>query len=356
MKKALIVLLALACVAGLAFADGATPSWSVANLYGFAFGVNNAGNTLVGWDYAQVGNSRTRLTFKYTAADGNVGFVSRLQFTGIVAGNMIWNRLYGFGKLFGGLLTVKGGILDDYTIATADWFNFGNADKVPGLEFILTPISGLNVAFYQKLPSPTAPGNGASANGDIVGLAYEMPNVVAVQAGAVLDFVNTAASGHQVYFGFNVTAVPNLTAILEANVSLFNGSTPIQLEENVGYTMGALTVGVRAGEYTDSTGFDWGVEPTVTYKVDDNLAVNAIVNVYNAGNSAVPIGTGVGNVIFYGPVDAGVLASGPAKTMLFGGGVFVTYTLGGFMLTVGDYYGADTTQGNLFYVNADVNL
>ncbi len=26
-------------------------------------------------------------------------------------------------------------ILDDYTVATADWFNFGAADKVPGLEF-----------------------------------------------------------------------------------------------------------------------------------------------------------------------------------------------------------------------------
>ena len=59
-----------------------------------------------------------------------------------------------WGKLFDGLLTVKGGQLDDYGFGTKDWFNFGtlsgqDAYVGPGIAFELAPMSGLKVLFFQ---------------------------------------------------------------------------------------------------------------------------------------------------------------------------------------------------------------
>jgi hypothetical protein len=249
----------------------------------------------------------------------------------------------------GGLLTVRAGILDDYTIATLDWDNFGNTDGKVGVYFDLSPIAGLDIGFYQVIPTAAV---GASANGDIVGLAYALPNLVSIQAGAALDFSNSATNGHAIYFGFSVTAVPNLTAILEAQFQMLNGSTPMTFVENVGYAMGALTVGVRGGEYMTTNVTDWGFEPTVSYKVNDNVTVNAIVNVYSIQSSAH-------NVSFFGPQDSygsWAMAFGAANTMNFGGGASANWIMGGSTLTVGDYYGAATGAGNLFYVNFDVSL
>lgn len=363
MKKALVVLLALACVAGLAFADGATAKWSVSNLYGFGVympSTSGASTLLEGYDYSQVGSSRTRLTLNLTSADGNVGFNARFQDTALASAAPNLNQLNGWGKLFGGLLTVRAGILDDYTIATTDWQTFGTTDGSVGIYFNITPMAGLDIGFFQKYgPTPVT----ANMNGDKVGLAFAMPNLVSIQAGVALDNTVSATAGNQIWFGANLKAVPNLTAILEGDVMLANGGTLILLEQNVGYAMGALTVGARVGEYSDgiTSKLDWGVEPTVAYKVTDNIAINVIVNVYSINNVANPItgGTGTTAVTFMGPMDgwAGAIPQGAIDgTLNFGGGAFVTYSMGGFTLTVGDYYGANSTQGNLFFVNGDVSL
>jgi len=385
MKKALVVLLALACVSALAFADGTTAKWSLSNLYGFGVfmpSTSGASTLLEGYDYSNVGGSRTRLTFNLTAADGNVGFNSRMQVTAnagsysvpvtIPAGITLpvtltssvsgfgFNQLNGWAKAFGGMLTVRAGVLDDYTIATTDWQTFGTTDGSTGIYFDVAPIPGLDVGFFQAIPKAA---QSANMNGDIVGFAFAMPNLVSVQGGLKLDNTVSAGAGNQIYFGANLKAVPNLTAILEGDVMLANGGTLILLEQNVGYAMGALTVGARIGEYNDgiASKLDWGLEPTVTYKVNDNIAANVIVNVYSINHGSNPITGGSGStaVAFMGPVDgwAGAIPQGPVDgTMIFGGGAFVTYTVGGFTLTVGDYYGADKSQGNLFFVNADVSL
>ena len=48
MKKALVVLLALAFVGAVAFADN-TVTWSVSSLYGFGVLSNSAGNGVLGY-------------------------------------------------------------------------------------------------------------------------------------------------------------------------------------------------------------------------------------------------------------------------------------------------------------------
>jgi len=113
--------------------------------------------------------------------------------------------------------------------------------------------------------------------------------------------------------------------------------------------MGPLTVAAYIGEYMNKNGLDYGVEPRVSYKVNDNITVNAIVNIYSYGYQASAIS-------YFSPIDAGAMAAGATKTLNFAGGASVNYIMGGFTLTVGDYYGAGTGSGNLFYVNADVSL
>lgn len=347
MKKALVVLLALCVVGVMGFAE---TKWSVSSLYGFGVVSNSAGNGVLGYDYSQVGGGRTRLKGTITSDDGNVGFLARFQDTALAtgAGLVNLNQLYGWGKLFGGMLTVKAGILDDYTISLGDWQCFGNLDGKTGIFFDATPISGLDIGFFQYIP--TALGY-AGVNGDVLGVSFLMPNVVRVGGGVTLNTsTSTATSGNVAYAFFDVKAVPGLTLNAEAQFALYNGDTPITAAENIGYAMGPLTVRAYVGEYMNKSGLDWGAEPIVSYKVNDNITVNAIVNIYSYGYGAV------GNVTFMSPIDAGALAAGATKTILFGGGVFLNYAMGGFTLTVGDYYGADTTQGNLFFVNADVSL
>jgi hypothetical protein len=344
MRKALILLVAFALVGAAAFADA---KWSVSSLYGFGL-LNSGGGSVLGYDYSNVGSSRTRFTGKLASDDGNVGFLIRSQLTGNAPAAMTANQLYGWGKLFGGMMTVKAGILDDYTISLGDWQCFGNLDGKTGMFFDLTPIAGLDIGFYQYIPT-AASGNGPT--GDVVGVSYLMPNVVRVGGGLVVGpSTSTASSGHQAYVFFDLKMIPGLTLNAEAQFALYNGDTPITAAEDVGYAMGPLTISAYIGEYMNKNGMDWGVEPRVAYKVSDNITVNVIVNAYTYGYG------GVGNVTFFSPIDAGALAAGATKTIVFGGGASVNYVMGGFTLTVGDYYGADAAQGNLLYVNADVSL
>jgi len=365
MKKALVVLLALGCLGAAAFADAPVATWGVTGLYGFGVYSPSAGNSIVAYDYSMVGTNRTRLDFKLTSADGNAGFNTEAQYVGLAAsaaGNgiiMNWTAWQVWGKLFDGMLTVKGGQLDDYGPGTKDWFNWGtlsgeDAYVGPGIAFELAPTAGLKILFFQQIPVLGIP-TPANLNGDQVGLTYDAANIGGVQVGSILNntYGTLLTQGTQVYFGFNVTAVPNLTLIEETNVWLLNGNTPIAGEAYVSYVMGMLTIGSRFAIWTDTKGTDWGIEPLITYKVDSNWAVNGIVGIYNYGNGTF---NKIGYITFYNPVDAGTIGLGDAKTTNIGLGASVTYTLSGFTLSVGDYYAAGTNQGNLIYVNSDVTL
>lgn len=351
MRKALILLVVFAVVGAAAFADtamGPVAKWSIGTWDGFAI---NPSNALIAYDYSWVGSGATRLGFTYTAADGNAGFNSRLQlaagtgsmgtvtaFTGLT--NVLnFNQLNGWAKMFGGMFTVRAGINDDYTLATKDWNCFGNTDGQFGLFFDVTPVAGLDIGFFQVTPTTNLYDN------DIVGLSYTLKDTVSVQAGAYLNSVTNATTGTAVYFGAQVLAVKGVTAILEGKVTM--ATTMITaLEQNIGYAAGPVTVGSRIGEKITGSTLVWGAEPTVSYKVNDNITFNVIGNIYtDAGQT------------WMSPLDAGIgLAGGTSGTMNFGGGASVNYAVDGMTLTVGDYYAAATGSGNIIYVNADISL
>ena len=162
MKKTLfhtlILFVVFAVVGAAAFADGmaATPkmTYGVGTWEGFGISNAAAGNTFTEYDYNWVGGGAVRFTMDYTSADGNAGFNSRLQMVDNTpsVGNGAFssytanfNQLNAWGKFFNGMVTVRAGMLDDYTIATAIWNDWGNTDGKVGLYLDLAPIAGLDI-------------------------------------------------------------------------------------------------------------------------------------------------------------------------------------------------------------------
>jgi len=342
MKKALVVLLALLCLGAAAFADGATMAWSVNAWSGFGFATTPAGTNFEQYNYNWVGQDTVRFGMKYTAADGNAGFNSRLQMSPLSGTNAAtFNQLNAWAKFFGGMVTIRGGILDDYTIATKDWYSYGNTDGALGLYVNLNLMPGLDIGVFQPAPAGTASQGTdqlfgpAGGKYNIAGAAFTMPDLVGVQVGVAGD--------KSVYFGAKVLAIQGVTAILEGKY-ISASATNVQLLENVGYAMGPLTVGARIGENISGSDLYWGVEPTASYAVMDNVKINVIANVYNNASQA-----------WMSPVDAGVgFVGGNAPDLNYGGGAFITLTQSGATFTIGDY--AHMWGGNIFFVNLDLSL
>jgi len=351
MKRLVIAALVLALVGAFAFADGATAKWAISTNYGFGFVSANSTNTLGPFDWSQEGTGRTRLGFTYTAADGNAGFNSRLQM-GVPPMAASFNQLNAWAKLFGGVLTVRAGLLDDYTISTQDWNCYGNTDGKFGVFFDVAPVAGLDIGFFQ-IVSPLGPvASDVAFDGDIIGAKYAIKDVGDLSAGVVLNSI----IGTTIYAGFQFKGVTGLTAILESSVLMGKliAGTFIAADENLGYTMGALTFGARIGELYDtvSAKFNWGIEPSVAFKANDNLTINAIANVYSQDtNDALVWSSGA----IYSGVVSGVVA---ADTIGFGAGANISWAASGFTVTVGDYFSAAAAPagGNIVYVNADISL
>jgi len=341
----------LALIGTFAFADAPTPKWSIGTWTGMGVLMQTTAPTatsLVQYDYNWVGGSAYRFGFTYTAADGNAGFNSRLQMGSTITAQTapaVFNQLNAWGKMFNGLLTVRAGIGDDYTIATKDWNCYGNTDGQFGIYANLTVMEGLDIGYFQGLPVATvdwsaimAPGGKAS----IVGVAYTMKDVFNVQLGAIAPV--TGSDSTAIYFGAKLLAVKDLTAILEGKASLATDGA-INLLENVGYTMGPLNIMARIGENIAGSTFNYGVEPIVTYTANDMLKLSVIANYYTDKGQT-----------WMAPVDGGAFGTVPANFVGGGAGVFVTLSQSGASLIIGDYYGAWQAAGNLVFVNVDVSL
>ena len=181
-----------------------------------------------------------------------------------------------------------------------------------------------------------------------IGLAYKAASLVQFSAGTQLSSTTTASTAtttaaNLVYFGGQFLAVKGLTAQIEGAATLYSDGTAMNFLENVGYAMGPLTVASYIGEgYSAASVLSWGIEPSLSYNIDSNLAAQAIVNVYN------------GAQYWMSPIDAGAVAAGPAGTN-FGAGASLSYTASGLMVKVGDYYGVGASE-NLFYVNVELTL
>jgi len=321
MKKALVVLLAMTCLAGAAFAAD-TPSIAIngfvdTGVAALLPGASGATQTMQQYNNDSGNAGRFRLGIAITAPDGTFGFISRMEgdagLIGMKGGNsndgqwtMGFNRFLGWANVFNGMLTLKAGMLDELAYQTANR-NWGSwLDGAVGIEAAVKPMPGLSISYY--LPAAQVPvspynfgapvsytGNGSLNDtfmGSSIQAAYSMPNTVNIVAGIQFAHAN-ALAGSAVqdksglfWAGVDVTAFPNVTARLEGEMQNI-GATTAPGENDLfaegAYVMGPLKVDVAAWlrmYAASNSDMGWNVEPNVSY----DLVVAKVGIVGDIGN------------------------------------------------------------------------
>jgi hypothetical protein len=284
MKKAIVLLLALAVLGGAVFAQDAAPAIKMAGeVYGGIMYHNDTGSMLFNRFYG-VGSYdnmfRVRLTASYTNA--NVG--AKLRYTSndfsapTVAQGLIW------ATFADNMIKVKVGKLDDYTWATS-WNVFGNFDGQTGAQFIVTPMEGLSFGAFVPVAIAAHTTNIAEQLGDAdFGMGYTIANLGALVAGFQLSPV---ANSSIAYFGFNLTGMENVIGKVEGKLSNL-GSTTLNdyyFWERAGYVMDKLTAMVSADQNVVGTTFAFSVTPAVEYATDmgnPGIGASVMVDAANA--------------------------------------------------------------------------
>jgi hypothetical protein len=363
MKKTLAILLALVVVGVFAFADDAAApavKWSGSFGTGAAAYSQNSGTTLNEFSPDTWGADRIRLTLSYSAAD--YGFKARFQVapfapastylvtatdkstntasttgkpTGLALGQYAKvNQGYGWANFANGLVTVKAGILDDYTVAGPIWDDYGTSDGKTGVWVAIHPVKDLSIGYF--LPAGNTSTDLADAlQSGFAGFAYSIKDVADINGGIQLA---TDSSTDTAFWGLNVTAVKDLTLAFEGYVpfTVDNADAPIAVIENVSYPIGKLTVGAMADQsfYKDYLG--WGVFPNVSYTVSDAVTVGAYLSAYtfndiSNGNFLALDPVTCGNAVLQG---SGAISDG--TDLAYGASPYVQFTQGKAKLTIGD--------------------
>lgn len=258
MKKLIVLLLAIAMV-GAVSAQTAAPAPAPALTFsgylntGFQYDTGSKLVTLYGAYAGQT--SRLRLNAAYTNGDFGVNF--RYQSNDSATAPTVGQALV-WGNLFNKMVTFKAGKLNDYTWATP-YNAFGNFDGKTGVQVQVKPVTGLNFGVFVPLTAAGATPSNTFKDMSIAGK---------YSAAGLADFVanlNLGTAANALYGSVNVTAVKNLTAILEANVGdLTKVSTTLYLDQYLSYAMGDLSVGAYIDQ-TFGTPFAWSVAPEVDY-------------------------------------------------------------------------------------------
>lgn len=319
MKKAFAVLLALAVLGGAVFAQAAAPAAAPALKLGgtinggYAISGDTDGLPDIAWTRyqgASLNAFQVRLNGSYTNENASIGF--RLQSRDF--GAMTFTRAWGQMKFFDGKFTTRVGKLADYTFATA--FNaWGNYDSALGLQLVVAPIDGLKIGYW-------IPEDLAADTLDLVTNLKDSDVGFAYSAEGLGDFVlnlnmkNGTAFAMDTYFGFNLTAVENLTGQLEVKVAgLTAGATPaMTFFENVAYTMDKLEAGMYMYQIINGADIELDFYPNVTYSMD-TMTISAEIGVeyplggtlgwYVAPNVNVPVKSKA-SIDFGAKVAAGV--------------------------------------------------
>ncbi|PKL24226.1 MAG: hypothetical protein CVV47_10785 [Spirochaetae bacterium HGW-Spirochaetae-3] len=258
MKKAIVLLLALAVLGGAVFAQDAAIAFSGYIDTGIAvFTEGSADPTLGLWGDDSGKTSRFNLQAAYT--NGNYGATARLRAQGDFTEDypvFFVNRAYVWGEMFDGMVKTVAGRLGDYTWSTAA-NDIGNFDTMTGFMLQIKPIEGLN--FGVMLPATsdaTARPLLKDALADLnFGAAYDVDGIGGFRAGVDLSPV---ADSTMAYFGAEITAVENFVFYLDYQATdLGNDVTGSHyLFQEVDYTMDALNVGIDLEQqfwaYTDA--------------------------------------------------------------------------------------------------------
>ena len=258
MKKLIVLLLAVAMV-GVAFAQDAAPALKLSGYLNTGFKYDSGTDLVKLWGSYAGQISRLRLNAAYTNGDFGVNF--RYQSNDSATAPSVTQALV-WGNLFDKMVTFKAGKLNDYTWATP-YNSFGNFDGQTGVQVQVKPISGLNFGVFVPLTAAGATPTNTFKDMSIAGK---------YSAAGLADFLvnlNLGTAANAVYGSVNVTAVENLTAIVEAKITdITDVANTLYLDQYVSYAMGDLSVGAYVDQ-TFGTPFGWSVTPEVDYVMGD---------------------------------------------------------------------------------------
>jgi len=263
MKKLFVLLLALS-MAGAVFAQAAAapaPAVAFSGYVNTGFQYDSTTGDL--YLYNKDAGNMTRVRWNIDYTNGDFGTHFRLQNSDVatVAGAQLFTQALVWGNLFDKMVYFKVGKLNDYTWATA-YNSWGNFDGKTGFQVQLKPIAGLNAGIFLPL------GVKASTSADLADVFADMSvagKYTVDGVGTFLAHLNLGLVANQLILGADISAVENLTLLLEANFAdLADVTNTLVIDEYASYAMGDLAVGVWAEEALGATLY-WGIAPEVSY-------------------------------------------------------------------------------------------
>jgi hypothetical protein len=320
MKKFLVVLLALAFVGALAYADGSTVSMGFGRVqFNVASGDSSSGSQIMsGWanpsgdtwppmprENLDLAYSNNFTSFQLTAYMGPGNGVAPLVLNNATI--MQFMNVNGTLKLIPDMLSLK---IGEFNGDGWDTFrktsphplrdvNNSNVGRFNGWGVILDVApkdSGFEAAVYYQTNDPTVGSSIATLNSTIgnteAAASYTLPNLLKVTAGTVVgNLYNVGATGYDrnIFGRVELLMVPNLTLWADARYDGFDlvptTVSNINAELAAGYTMDKLSIAF-AGTFQSLSGPStsaWGVVPEVYYNLGP-----ATAGVYvNVGGSSV---------------------------------------------------------------------
>jgi len=325
MKKFLVVLLALACLSALAYADGSTVAFGWGRVqFNVVSGDSSSGSQMMsGWENPSgdtwppmprenldLAWSGKTTSFALTAYMGptNGGLPGGAN----AAAYMQFMAINGTLNLIPDMLSVK---IGEFNADGWDAFrktsphpirdvNNNNVGRFSGWGVIVDAApkdSGFEAAVYYQTGDPSngglpfGTGSVATFNSTVgnteAGASYTLPNLLKVTAGTVVgNLYNAGGTGYDrnIFGRVEVLMVPNLTLWADARYDGFDLATAvsnINAELAAGYSMDALGVAFAATfqSLSGPSTTAWGVVPEVWY----NLGIVTAGLYVNVGGSSV---------------------------------------------------------------------
>jgi len=267
MKKAIVLLLALAVFGGAVFAQ-------VTTAISFSGTVTLFDQESQGV-FGQDGDGYDLLTFKGATEDGLIGF--SMTDSDLFTGDFVlrdWNVYY---KLFDSKVRVMIGKLRnaDVRMILPNWNTnvFGGTERISGYGLLTSvyPVDGLTLEL--NLPYDTT----VMDTADVFQMADFGAKYVIADVGTIIFLANLdlVAETNKVNFGFTYSGMENLTATLVYK-GIFATDTEHLFAVGAAYEMGALSVGLEfAGDYvTEELYFD--VAANADYTISDALSAGLL--------------------------------------------------------------------------------
>lgn len=250
MKKAIVLLLALAVLGSAAFAQELKFSGYLDT--GVAYFDDGTNDPTIGL-WGDDSGTTTRLNFQGAYTNQNVGATFRLRMQNVDTGSpaatpahsaVFVNRAWVWATMFDGMAKLQVGKLGDYTWSSFG-NDFGNFDTATGLQLQIMPVAGLNFGFF--LPADGTVAQRALAEdafGDIaLGASYALDGIGAFRAGFDLSPIDDS---NMAYFSAKITAVEGFEFLFDAQLKDIGNDVTgyTYLYQGIDYTKDALNVGI----------------------------------------------------------------------------------------------------------------